>query len=560
VSFTVTITFSSAWLGDKTIWGESLDQAKNDSGYQQVGTYTVVHQGPAQDFSVSISPDHLDTTPGHVVTYHFTLTSINGFSGTVACNASANPAPSGLAVFSVLPQGPVPANGTQTGQLTANVSGSTPVTSNVAITLACQDSDLQHNAQTILNIASPETPTVAISPSSGTGSTQTFTITATDPGGFTAIGQLGLLISPSFDGRNACWLFYGANGDPNTNTPSGTLALASDDTSNWSSATDVTSDPAQASPIFNSQCSVFGGPTAVSGSGDTLTLTVTLTFTSAFTGAKNLYVRAQDVGGPDSGYQQLGTFTTQAGNGNPDFEILVSPATQSVTGQGRLVYSATLRGVYGYSGTVDLSVSGLPPNSTATWDPSFPSSIKPNQTAYFYVNTTGDTPTGSYTPAVNGTDGTLTNSQNFGVNVTGAAMPTVSVTPNSGSGTTQNFNFVVTGTSEADPADIDVIFNSSVNGSHACWIYKKNGGTAGLASDDGSLWQTMNPVLAPTAQNSQCTVTLHAVNDPRGQMTLNVTITFNSTFAGTKNIYIYADNIEGGNTGGYQLEGTWTIP
>lgn len=560
VSFTVSITFSSAWQGDKTIWGESLDQAKDDSGYQQMGTYTVVHEGPTQDFSVSLTPDHLDTTPGHNLHYNFTVTSLNGFSGSVKCLPTASPNPSGLVVYTPYGDNPLPLlqpNASETAQLNVNVPASTPPTSNIAITLACQDNNLQHNAQAVLNIATPETPTVAVSPTSGSGSTQTFTISASDPGGFTAIGQMSFLISPSFSGTNACWLVYNANTDQNTNAPSGTLALANDDTSNWSSTTEVDSNPNDVTPIFNSQCSVFGGPTTLSGSGDTLTLTLSLTFTAAFSNSqqpKLLYVRAMDVGGPDSGYQQLGSFTTQPGNGSPNFDIVVTPTPQSVTGQAHAAYAATVHGVYGYSGTVNISVTGLPPDSTLTPNSSF--SVKPNQTAYFTVNTSGDTPTGSYTPTVTGTDGTLTNSQNFTLNVTAASLPTLSASPNSGSGTTQTFTFTSTGTTSAEPDYMNILFNTTVSGQNACWIYF-NGGLY-LASDDGTLWENANDPNNRTAQNSQCTVTWTPTQSTDSAI-LNATITFNSSFTGTKNIYMHGHNTQGGDTG-YTLQGTWTIP
>ena len=45
-AFTVAITFSGAWVGSKTIWGESLDLAKDDSGYQPAGSFDVTSNGP----------------------------------------------------------------------------------------------------------------------------------------------------------------------------------------------------------------------------------------------------------------------------------------------------------------------------------------------------------------------------------------------------------------------------------------------------------------------------------------------------------------------------------
>jgi hypothetical protein len=552
-SFTVTITFSSAWLGAKTIWAESLDLAKNDSAYQQVGTYTAVHSGPTQDFSVSITPSHLDTTPGHTVAFNYTITSINGFAGNVGVTATANPQPSGMVVFPSLGSSrSLPANGTATGQIMAVTSTSTPPTNNVTITVVFQDANLQHTAQVTLNIASPATPFVSVSPSSGSGPTQTFVISATDPGGFTAIGQMNFLISSSFDGTNACWFYYQPGPDPNTAAPSGNLTLANNDGS-WSgsNSTNVGSDPNSVTPIFNSQCSVFGGPTTVSGSGDTLTLNLTLTFTSSFVGQKVMFLRAADAGGPDSGYQQVGTFTTAAGTSGPDFSIAVTPASQSVTGQSRAVYSVIVKDVNGFAGTVNPSVTGIPPNSTLTP----PASIAPNQWS-FAVNTTGTTPTGAYTLTVTGTSGALSHSQSAVLNVQAAPLPVLTSSPDSGSGTTQAFAFVAMEPDSASITDMNILFNTTVDGSHACWIYAGQHGIS-LASDDGTLWLAVDS--NHTMQNSQCTVVVSPTTDPAAAASLNATITFSGSFSGTKNIFMHAANTEGGDTG-YQLQGSWTVP
>jgi hypothetical protein len=43
--------------------------------------------------------------------------------------------------------------------------------------------------------------------------------------------------------------------------------------------------------------------------GNTLTLNLAMTFKPAFAGAKNIYMYGVDVSGPNSGWQQLGTWT-----------------------------------------------------------------------------------------------------------------------------------------------------------------------------------------------------------------------------------------------------------
>ena len=88
------------------------------------------------------------------------------------------------------------------------------------------------------------------------------------------------------------------------------------------------------------------------------------------------------------------------------------------------------------------------------------------------VYTTGSTPTGSYTLVITGTDGTLTHTSNAVLNVQGAAVPTVSASPNSGSGASQTFTFTAAGQGgNSDPTYMNVLFNAAVNGQNGCWLY-----------------------------------------------------------------------------------------
>ena len=59
--------------------------------------------------------------------------------------------------------------------------------------------------------------------------------------------------------------------------------------------------------ISNTQCTVFGGASAVSVSGNVVTLTLSVAFASGFTGNKVIYLAARDVLEATSGWKTIGT-------------------------------------------------------------------------------------------------------------------------------------------------------------------------------------------------------------------------------------------------------------
>jgi len=81
-----------------------------------------------------------------------------------------------------------------------------------------------------------------------------------------------------------------------------------------------------------------------------------------------------------------------------------------------------------------------------------------------------------------------------------------------------------------------------------------------LANDAGA-WQ--GPVTVgkgKTLKNSQCTVHVgsSSVKTSGKTLTLNLSVTFNTGFAGTKNIYMEVANAT--QNSGWSLEGSWLVP
>jgi hypothetical protein len=87
----------------------------------------------------------------------------------------------------------------------------------------------------------------------------------------------------------------------------------------------------------------------------------------------------------------------------PDFSLSASPSSQSVKHGGSVTYAVTITASNGFTGTVTLSVSGLPFRASAAFNPD-PATTSSTLT----VGTSGRTPAGSYTLIITGVSGGLT--------------------------------------------------------------------------------------------------------------------------------------------------------
>jgi hypothetical protein len=155
-----------------------------------------------------------------------------------------------------------------------------------------------------------------VSPASGTGNSQIFTFTFSDPDGWQNLSVVNVLVNFWLDGRQACYLAY----VPVT----GTLYLV-DDAGNAGGPYQAMSLPGSGL-VSNSQCIVRGNYSSVSASGTTLTLTLNIEFRSSFAGTRLVYLAARDTAGGNSNWQRLGVWTVP---GLP----LTSPAVVSMSPQ-----------------------------------------------------------------------------------------------------------------------------------------------------------------------------------------------------------------------------------
>jgi len=138
----------------------------------------------------------------------------------------------------------------------------------------------------------------SLSPSSGSGTTQAFTVVYRDPTAATNISNAQLLFNADLNGNNACYLGYVRA----TNQ----LYLVNDASPGLQPPITPNSGTGSAQ---NSQCIVNGAGTTSSASGTDLTLTINLTFKASFSGAKLAYAAAQTSTGGNTDWQARGVWT-----------------------------------------------------------------------------------------------------------------------------------------------------------------------------------------------------------------------------------------------------------
>jgi hypothetical protein len=220
------------------------------------------------------------------------------------------------------------------------------------------------------------------------------------------------------------------------------------------------------------------------------------------------------------------------------------------------------------SGTGSLS-----PSLTLSW------SAAANATSYdVYLGTSVETyvatVTGtSYTPAglaantvyvwrvvaKNASGSTSSPTYNFGTRTAVNTAPAaVSVTPTGSGSSARLFLTFSDADGAADISGLGALTNSTMNGVNGCWFYfDRAANTLNLANDSTAAWTASAP--GGVLQNSQCTVSNAAITTAGTNVTLSVSIQFNtSSFAGARTVHLYAQD-QKGLTSGYQARGTWTV-
>jgi hypothetical protein len=141
----------------------------------------------------------------------------------------------------------------------------------------------------------------------------------------------------------------------------------------------------------------------------------------------------------------------------------------------------------------------------------------------------------------------------------------VSVLPPSSTGLSQAFTWTVSSPSGySNISDVYALFNTSISGANACYIhYNRATNLLSVADSSGSNWSTgIVPGSSDTTGTFGPNCTVNGIGSsvsPSGtQLALTTSVTFQSTFSGTKNRYLIAYDNAGLNTT-WQQFGTWTV-
>jgi hypothetical protein len=138
---------------------------------------------------------------------------------------------------------------------------------------------------------------VTSQPTTGSGSSQSFTFVFSHPAGWQNLGVVNILINNSLDGRHACYLAY--------SIPSSILYLV-DDAGDAGGPFAGSVALGNSTSIQNSQCAV--SLTSALGSGTNFTLILNVTFKPAFGGNRITYTAAGDQSVGNSNWQALGVW------------------------------------------------------------------------------------------------------------------------------------------------------------------------------------------------------------------------------------------------------------
>jgi len=150
----------------------------------------------------------------------------------------------------------------------------------------------------------------------------------------------------------------------------------------------------------------------------------------------------------------------------------------------------------------------------------------------------------------------------------------VSVSPASGNPGTQPLTFVYTipGSGYLNLKVLDVLISNALDGRHACYVavlpWGSSSGSVYLVDDAGDAGGPYQGLVVGTAHmgpdtmgNGQCTIQAagSSVTNNGNNLTLTLSMTFSSSFAGNKIVYMSVQDTAGNNSG-WQALGTLSVP
>ncbi len=437
--------------------------------------------------------------------------------------------------------------------------------------------------------------TVSVSPASGTGLSRTFQFRFSDASGYGNLTAVDMQLNGSLNASFGCLASYNPlNGVVTLTNDAGTGSVGS---AAFGSGT----------TLQNSQCQINAASSTASGSGTTLTVNLALTFKLAFVGGKSTFGRATNSGGLSSGWVLLGTWSVQSVNQPPSVTSIAPYSGAGLTQAFDFGFSDS-------NGYTDLNTVYVQVSASLNVRPGCSLWYVLSTNTLYLINDAGTDAFGPYILGIPGTAqnsqcainlassgitalgnnltltiaftfknsylglkqtyafaqdnaGLLTGWQRLGTWTVGATNqpPTVTgITPSSGSGTSQVFNFTYSdGNGFADLSTVYGQISPTLHAAPGCsFWYTQSTNVLFLINDAGN--NATGPFTvgsAGTAQNGQCSINLGTSSTSTSGNTLVVSlaITFKSGYSGLKGIFSYASDNPGLGSG-WQNIGSWTVP
>ena len=430
-----------------TGWG-SVDASQMVNFWNNNGT---------PDFSLAATPASQSVNQGSTATYTVTESVFDNYSNTVTFSVSGLPA-GASSTFT-----PPALSGAGTSSLSITTLATTPLGS-YPLTITGTDGVLTHTASVTLVVTTPDF-SLAATPASQTvvvGNTANYSATVTALNGYAgtvsfSVSGLPAGASPTFtppsvtgSGTSGLAITTTAGTTPSgsyplvitatdgvlTHSASVTLVVANFTVSAAPGSATVTQGGSATYTVSLTTASGYAGtvnfsvsglpasttsafsPASLTASG-TSTLTITTSSTSPVTppGTYPLTISASD---------GVSTATTQVVlvvNAIADFGISVSPTSQTVFQGQNIGYGVTVSPSGGFTGLVNLSIAGVPPGATATFNPS---SLQGSGLSSLAIVPGATTPGGTYTLTITGTSGPLVHSATATLTI---LVPDFSLTP-----------------------------------------------------------------------------------------------------------------------------------
>jgi phospholipase C len=157
----------------------------------------------------------------------------------------------------------------------------------------------------VYGLLSQSPAVVGVTPNSGSGMSQTFSLQYSDNGGYADIFRAAMIIHSRLDWAGSCGALY--------NRADNQIRLINDAGTGYLGPLTLGSS----GTLQNSQCTINAGNSSASASGNILTLNIAISFTPAFGGSKNTYGWVENNANTSSGWITLGTWIVQSGGGGP---------------------------------------------------------------------------------------------------------------------------------------------------------------------------------------------------------------------------------------------------